>query len=195
MPPSWWRERFDCDPGTFIDAVVATDYGTDLLLALAEAASRARDVAWISALCERLVEWSGPVDSALSVHQALVSLLVAAPSESREAILQPLLGALNLSRFDLLLLLLGSLDVEWGPGSTRQAFELLEKRVQEDTQTYVYPRNTLANWGVHADVATASAALMRILDRCADKSPWRNVLETLNDTFEFRTAMRRELLK
>lgn len=194
MRPSWWCERFDCDVETFLGAVQETDYATDLLLALAEAASRNQDVAWISALARRLVKWSGPQELQPGVHQAFAALLASAPASDREAVLEPILASLDQSQFDLVLLLLDALDVEWGAGSTRRAFELLDKRVRDDSQTYSYARNVLTSWGSHADVTVASAALARTIERCPDKSPWRNALDTLNEMLEFRTAMRRELL-
>ena len=44
------------------------------------------------------------------------------------------------------------------------------------------------------DVATARQQLPKLMEVCAESSPWRNALESLQDVVEFRAAMRQELV-
>jgi hypothetical protein len=172
---------------------LATDYGADLLLALAESAARQHDVEWTTALSRHLLAWSGPEEAAIYAHQALSQLLSAIPTAQREPILLQILSDLGSSQLDLMIVLLDALDAEWGAEITQRVFALLEERVRKETQTYSYARNMLVAWGRHADVPAARAALSRLLGDCAERSPWRGALETLNDVIEFRAAMRQEL--
>jgi hypothetical protein len=193
-PPAHWCERFDCDIETFLDAALATDYATDLLLALCEAARRHHDAQWIKALCNRLLLGRDEVESQDIARRIQPTLIVAAPAESRDGILGQLLGAAKAHQLDLLQPALIAGETGWSADTTQRAFKLLEELAMEGTNSGAVVRVTLADWGSRADVPTAAVAMNRLLSRCSDQSPWRNALEKLNASIEFRTAIRQELL-
>jgi len=56
-------------------------------------------------------------------------------------------------------------------------------------------RHSVVRWGSRVDVATASQALVRILERVGEKSLWKSALDALQAIIDFRLAMRQELAK
>ena len=192
--PVQWCERFGCDIQTFLDAVLASDYPADLLTALSEAACRYHDAEWISALCIRLQSWPDQIEAQDRAGTLLAGLIAAAPQASQDAILGQLLDASHARQLELLQAALVAGSVGWSADTTRRVFELLEERIRKDAGSHPYAFNTIADWGPRADAPRAAAALTRLLDQCPDKSPWRNALDKLNATIEFRAAIRQELL-
>jgi hypothetical protein len=191
--PSHWTERFQCDIDTLIAAALSTDYAVDLLVAFSNAATRHGDPAWITALSMQLLTWYDHPEHQHTAAQMTTALVAAAPANERDAILRKLLAASKGPQFSFLQGALTAVDSEWSAETTRLAFERLEQRIDMGDVEYTRPRDTFAHWGARVDVPTASRALERILQRIADKSPWRNALETLRDIIEFRLAMRLEL--
>jgi hypothetical protein len=192
-PPAHWCERFRCDIETFIAAALSTDYAVDLVLALSHASIRHRDRAWIAALSTQWLTWFDHAELQGVAAQTTATLVAAAPSNERDAILRQLLAASKPPQLDFLQGTLAAADLEWSAETTRLAFERLDQRTQIGESDYTRPRNTLAHWGTRAEAATASRALTRMLERTPDKSAWRNALEALHDIIEFRLAMRQEL--
>lgn len=193
--PAYWCERFNCDIETFIGAALDTDYAADLVGALASAAIRHRDAAWLAALSTRLLEWHGTPERSLRASQTLPELVAASPPSGRDELLRRLLAASQPQQLDFLQGALLATDTPWGPETTRIAFELLGQCTELVAPEYAQGRQALARWGPRVDVATASQALARILERVADKSPWKSALDTLQGIIEFRLAMRQELAK
>jgi len=193
--PPYWCDRFQCDIETFITAALGTEYSTDLLLALSHAAIRHRDAAWIAALSTRLLAWYGHPEQQGVAAQMIPALVTAAPSSERDTILRQLLAAIQASQLDFLQGMLVSTDVQWSAETTRLAFGLLAQCTELASSDYSQARHTLGGWGPRVDVATANSALTRILERTADKSPWRKAVETLNEIIEFRLGLRQELSK
>jgi hypothetical protein len=191
--PAHWCERFQCDVDTFITAASASDYAANLLVALSNAAVRHRDATWIAALSTRLLTWYGHPEQQGIAAQTIPALVAASPSRERDAILRQLLAAIKAPQLDFLQGTLVATQVQWSAETTRLAFDLLNQCTEFVAPEYSNVRNTLTRWGSHVEVATASGALVRILERTGDKSPWRNALEALNEIIEFRLAMRQEL--
>ena len=191
--PAHWCERFQCDVDTFITAALSTDYATNLLLALSNAAVRHRDPTWIAALSTRLLSWYGHPEQQGIAAQTIPALVAASPSRERDAILRQLLAASKAPQLDFLQGTLVATQVEWSAQTTRLAFELLNQCTEFISSEYSNTRNTLTRWGSRVEVATGSGALALILERTGDKSPWRNALEALQQIIEFRLAMRQEL--
>ena len=192
-PPSHWGEHFKSEIDTLIAAALSTDYAVDLLLAFSNAAIRHHDAAWITALSLQLLAWYDHAENQGLAAQTTTALVAAAPASERDAILRKLLTASKGPQFSFLQGALAAADSEWSAETTRLACERLEQRVGLETADSVRPRDTFAHWGPRVEVATASRALLRILEHTGDKSPWRNALEALNDIIEFRVAMRQEL--
>jgi hypothetical protein len=192
VPPSHWTTRFGCDARTLVEAVTETEYSAELLSALTQAAARHSDETWLVELLRQ----------ALAKHQSdstnedssVIELIKAAPVPARERLISQALESVSDASFPLALTLLSSSGAGWSPETTRRAFELLTKRVRAESQQYAFPRNTLSDWGRHADIGTAAAAVERLDASCPDLSPWRNAVETLKETIGFRAAMRQELL-
>jgi hypothetical protein len=141
----------------------------------------------------QLLTWYDHAEHQGTAAQLTTALVAAAPSSERDAILRKLLAASKATQFSFLQGALAAADSEWSAETTRLAFERLEQRTGSGDSDYMRPRDTFAHWAARVDVPTASRALESILQRLADKSPWRNALEALNDNIEFRLAMRQEL--
>jgi hypothetical protein len=193
-PPSSWCERFQCDIETFITAALATDYAADLLSALSQAAIRHRDVAWIEALSIRWLKWHSHPEHLTRAAEMIPALVAAAPPTARDSILRQLLAASDAQQFDFLQPTLIATDVAWSAETTRRACELLDQCTEFNAPEHSQARYTIPRWGARVEVATASRALSRTLERAGDKSPWRNALDALSSIIEFRLAMRQELL-
>ena len=197
VQPSHWTERFDCDIATFLKAVQATDYVTDLVLALSEAAAQHADVAWISALCKRLadIDWKeGPPELWSRIGQAMRSLVAAAPEDQRRAIVQQIFDDVPDARFVLIIDAYDSAGLRWDEALTRRAFSQLGRQVLTEGERF-FPGSTYPDWARLAEVATAMPMLADIIERSASNSPWRKLLESLRETLQFRADMQQELLK
>jgi hypothetical protein len=194
VPPSHWTARFDCDPRTLIDAIADTEYSAELLSALTEAAIRHADEAWLVALLQHCLAQRPAEESADEREGAILQLVSAAPIASRDRLAAQVLASISDARFPLALSVLNVVEADWSPDTTRRAFELLGRRVSAESQQWSFPRNALATWGRHAHIETAIAEIERVEARCPDPSPWRNAVEALKETLEFRAAMRQELL-
>jgi hypothetical protein len=189
-PPQYWTEHFDCDAPTFIGAALATDFGPELLNALTDAVARHPNPEWLDALNAAWLESkadAGPIIQAISV------LLKAAHSGQRMQLLEAQIRTLGVARFDIALGLLQTVDTSWSAALTRLALEQLREVSQRQRQQWSLPRNTLDDWARRCDVEIAMSMLSALLDACPADSPWRNALEQMNDTVEFRTAMLKEL--
>ena len=192
VPPSHWTARFGCDARTLLEAVIETEYSVELISALTQAAGRHADEPWLADLLRQALARQSTESNA---DGPVMELISAAPATVRERLLSQALESLNPASFPFALTLLGTTSVAWSPGTTRRAFELLVKRVRAESQQYAFPRNTLLDWGRHADIDTAVADIERIDASCPDPSPWRNAVEALKEIIGFRAAMRQELLK
>jgi Family of unknown function (DUF5691) len=193
-PPAHWCERFQCDIDTFLKAVLATDYATDLILALSQASVRHAAQEWIAPLSMELLQWYGQSERALLASQMLPTLISAVPATAQDAILQRLFGACDPHQFQLLESALLATNVEWSAETTRLAFALLEKRIQPDRNQYPYPRQLLERWGLRAQTESAHREILRLLERAGEQSPWKNALESLQSILDFRLTMKQELL-
>ncbi len=189
-PPRHWTQRFDCDATTLIDAALATDYGDELLSALTEATMRHPNAEWLNALSATWLDRKA--DSAIIV-QSLSALLAAADADQRAPLLEAQLRTLDVNRFDVTSGLLQATDLRWSPTVTRLAIEQLSDVIRNQRQQWSFPRNALDSWARRADVETALGILPSVLDKCPAESPWRNALEHMNETVEFRAAMLKEL--
>ena len=193
-PPAHWCERFQCDIDTFLKAALATDYATDLILALSQASVRHSDLDWIVPLSMELLQWYGQSERAPLASQVLPTLISAVPLPEQDAIMQRLFGACDPQQFQLLESALVATDVEWSAATTHLAFALLEKRIQPDKNQYPYPRQLLERWGLRAHAETAQREILRVIERAGEPSPWKNALESLQSLLDFRLAMKQELL-
>lgn len=193
--PGYWCERFQCDIETFISAVLDTDHAPEILGALASAAMRHRDGAWIAALSTRLLEWYGNPERSLRAAQTIPELVAACPADARDGLLRRLLAASQPQQLDFLQAALIATDTPWSAETTRRAFELLGPCTESVAPEHAQARHSLARWGPRVDIETASHALARILERVGEKSPWKSALEALQGIIEFRLAMRQELAK
>lgn len=192
VPPSHWTTRFGCDARTLLEAVAETEYSAELLAGLTQAAARHCDEACLAELLRQTL--AKRQSAKTNEDSSVIELINTAPVAARERLLAQALESIDVTGFPFALTLLGCSGAGWSPETTRRAFELLAPRVRAESQQYVFPRNTLADWGRHADIETATAAVERIEADCPDPSPWRNALDTLKETLGFRAAMRQELL-
>jgi hypothetical protein len=197
VPPSHWTERFGCDGTAFLQAVQATDYTIDLLLALAEAAAVHADTAWIGALCTQLaaIDWHELSPAlTLRIQQAVRSLISATPNAERPALLRQLMQDTPDERLSLVIEGYLAAGLRWDGTLTRRAFSLLAREVLKTNERSAIAPN-YSGWATVADVPTATEILTDLLDRSAANSVWRRSLESLRDTFQFREHMHQELLK
>jgi hypothetical protein len=185
--PNDWTARFQCDPATLIDAMMATEYAAELLDAFSESAKRHRDPAWLRALCDA---WLGAKQDYIGT-QAVAQLVAAATEDERGSLIEALLGKKD---HNFAFTLLGSIDVPWTSSLTAKALEMLANRARDERQQWSHNRNALSQWALNCDVPTAAAKLPRILETTSTESAWRNALEELNDLVEFRAAMKREMV-
>ncbi|WP_246038948.1 DUF5691 domain-containing protein [Peristeroidobacter soli] len=186
--PVDWTARFQCDPATLIDAVMATEYAGELLDAFSESAKRHPDPAWLHALCDA---WLSLKQESYLNTQAVAQLVAAAPEDQRGALIEALLGRKD---HNFAFTLLASIDVPWTSSLTAKALELLSNRARDERQQWSHNRNALSQWALKCDVPTAAARLPRILETTSTESAWRNALEEFNDLVEFRAAMKREMV-
>ena len=192
VPPSHWTTRFGCDARTLVEAVTETEYSAELFSALTRAAGRHADEAWLAEILRQALAKHQSAGS--SEDSSVIELVNGAPASVRERLLWLALESLSVASFWLAHTLLGHCGVDWSPQTTRRAFELLGQRVRAESQQYALPRNTLGDWGRHAHLETAVAAIEAIDASCPDPSPWRNAIDALRETIGFRAVMRQELL-
>jgi len=192
-PPAHWCERFQCDINTFMQSVLACDFSQELITALSHASIRHSDSEWITPLSMELLKWFSQPERLAAASQLLPALVSAVPpGAARDALLQKLFTAGGTAQLELLEPALSATD--WSAETTRLVFNLLDKRVQADTAQYSHSRQALVRWGMRAETAAAHEEIARVIGHCADKSPWKNALEALQDIIEFRLAMKQELL-
>lgn len=192
-PPAHWCERFQCDINTFMQSVLACDFSQELITALSHASIRHSDSEWITPLSMELLKWFSQPERLAAASQLLPALVSAVPpGAARDALLQKLFTAGGTAQLELLEPALTATD--WSAETTRLVFNLLDKRVQADTAQYSHSRQALVRWGMRAETAAAHEEIARLIGHCADKSPWKNALEALQDIIEFRLAMKQELL-
>ncbi len=115
--PNDWTTRFQCDPATLIEAVMATDYANELLDAFGESAKRHGDSAWLRALCDA---WLNSKQDSYAVTQTVAQLAAAARDNERGALIEALLGKKD---HDFAFTLLGTIDVPWTSSLTTKALE------------------------------------------------------------------------
>jgi hypothetical protein len=190
VPPAYWSQRFGCRAAALLETASTTEHAQDLLSAWSAAAVRHPAGEWLDALC---AAWIASGHEPELQRQALVKLLSAAGQQQLALLLKYLPGLLP-SQFDLALSLLRQLGLHWDATVTRMVLEALHDRVQHDQQRWSHARNALQSEAQHCDVATALQQLPKLMETCAEASPWRNALESLQDVVEFRAAMQQELL-
>lgn len=189
--PNDWTTRFQCEPAPLIEAVMATEYATELLGAFTEAAARHGDSAWLYALSDA---WLDSKQDWYVAMQAVARLVAAAREDERGMLFETQLARLIKKEPDVAFGLLANVDVPWPSSLTENALEMLANSARVDRQQWSHNRNALSHWGLRCDVPTASKLLPRILDGTSTESPWRNAVEELNDIVEFRAAMKREIV-
>ena len=190
VPPDYWSQRFGCSAAALLEAAAGTEYALDLLSAWSSAAVRQPSSEWLDALC---AGWLASGLEAGLQTEALVRLIAAA-GEQQPTLLLKYLRALLPSHLDLALDLLKQLGVRWGAEITQLVLEALRDVVRQDQQQWSHARNALQAEAQQCDVATARQQLPKLMEVCAESSPWRNALESLQDVVEFRAAMRQELV-
>jgi hypothetical protein len=188
VPPAHWTQRFQCSAEDLLAAARATEFGQELLAAFSTAALRHPSGAWQDALC------AGWIAAEQELQADALARLLAVAGEQQPALLLKYLRALLPHRFDVALALLARLEVRWSAAITLLVFEALREVVRQDKQQWSHARNTLAAEARHCDVATARQQLPKLLDVCAEGSPWRNAVDAFQDVVEFRAAMQQELL-
>lgn len=190
VPPTHWTSRFACDATTFIEAALATDYASELLSALSAAVARHPDREWIDALG---AAWLGANAEPQTIAHSLAALVSTASQADRAALLEVQLRELVPRRFDVGFSLLQLVDLQWTPAVTRLALDGVASSVRSDKQEWSHARNTFDAWARRCDIAVAATRVPQLLDACTADSPWRNALEQMNATVEFRAAMHEEL--
>src|SRR5262249_12355633 len=75
VPPSHWAKRFERDARAIIEAVAETEFGNELLAALAEAASRQGDEAWLRALLQHFLAQRPAADAADAIDNTILQLI------------------------------------------------------------------------------------------------------------------------
>jgi hypothetical protein len=168
-------------------AARATEYGQELLAAFSTAALRHPHSEWVDALC------AGWIASGQELQADALARLLTAAGEQQPVLLLKYLRLLLPSRFDVALALLVRLEVHWNATITQLVLDALREILRQDKQQWSHARNTLASEARFCDVATARQQLPRLLETCAEASPWRNALEAFQDVVEFRAAMQQEL--
>jgi hypothetical protein len=192
IPPAHWCERFACSPEEFLQACAATDYDAELMEALTDAASRFPEPAWLTALLERAMSNSKKVPDELRFQAALKLIATALPSQQIELIRRALRGA-DATNFYSWSPLFAVAREAWSSELSELAIENLRTTIRKDKQAYAYPRNALTEWASHIDLDAAGPRARELLEALPTESAWRNAIEELADTIEFRIAMRREL--
>jgi hypothetical protein len=193
VPPAHWSREFECEPAELLGAAAATDYAADLLVALSEAAVLHPTEPWLRALCDHWLERSDAADPTLR-PQHLAALIGAATPELQQALLHQILAAIGKKDFQLAQSLLAGVAISWDSELTREALRLLAVAIRKDTQKWTLPRTLLADWAVRADIDAALPATRELLESLSADSVWRNAVEALLETLEFRHSMKKELL-
>jgi hypothetical protein len=191
VPPEHWSQRFGCSPPALLEAAAETEYAQDLLAAWSTAAVRHPNDEWLDALC---AAWLASGMEATLQTEALVRLMGAA-GEQQPALLHRYLHALLPQHLDLALYLLKHLSRRWDAAVSQMVLAALREVIGEDRQQWSHARNALQAEAECCDVATAREQLPSLMDACAENSPWRNALESLQDIVEFRAAMQQELMQ
>lgn len=189
-PLPYWTARFECDAAMFVAAVMDSDYASELLPALSEAARRYPEREWLLALTEG---WLVSKDVYVRT-EAIAQMMLAAPNDVREAVLAAQLSKLDSLRDQQVIFsLLQTVQFGYGPELTRLAITHVRTIAVRQTSQYQQPRNLFDRIGYYCDVPAATELLPGVLDAVDAQSSWRNAVEQLNDIVEFRAAMRREI--
>lgn len=188
VPPAHWTRRFRCSAEELSRAARATEFGQELLAAFSTAALRHPDGEWLDALC------AGWMAAEQELQADALARLLAVAGEQQSALLLKHVRLLLPNRLDVALALLAHLDVRWSPVITQLVLETLREVVRQDRQQWSHARNTLAAEARRCDVSTARQQLPRLLEVCAEGSPWRNAVDAFQEVVEFRAAMQQELL-
>jgi hypothetical protein len=188
VPPVHWTQRFQCSAEDLLAAARATEFAQELLAAFSTAALRHPNGEWQDALC------AGWIAAEQELQADALARLLAVTGEQQPALLLKYLRVLLPNRFDVALALLTRLEVRWSAAITQLVLDALREVVRQDKQQWSHARNTLASEARYCDVATARRQLPKLLDVCAEGSPWRNAVDAFQDVLEFRAAMQQELL-
>lgn len=189
-PLPYWTSRFQCDASMFVAAVMDSDYASELLPALSEAARRYPQREWLLALTEA---WLASKEVHLRT-EAISEMMLTAPDDVREAVLAAQLSKLDSLRDQQVIFsLLQTVQFAYGPELTRLAIAHVRTLAMKQAAPYQQPRNLFDRIGHYCDVPTASELIPAALDAISTESSWRNAVEQLNDIVEFRAAMRREI--
>jgi hypothetical protein len=188
VPPVHWTQRFQCSAAELLAAARATEFGQELLAAFSTAALRHPDGAWLDALC------AGWIAAEQELQADALARLLAVAGEQQPVLLLKYLRLLLPNRFDVALALLAHLAVRWSPAITHLVLDALREVVRQDKQQWSHARNTLATEARYCDVSVAGQQLPKLLEVCAEGSPWRNAVDAFQDVIEFRAAMQQELL-
>jgi hypothetical protein len=188
-PPQHWTERFDCEAGPFLDAIEATDYGTELLGAFTAAARVHPHIEWTRALCQRWLAMDGEVHGR---NAALAGLVASLAAEHHEELLKQVLRRGGGYDCGLLLALLNAQEIAWSAPATALAMTGLTQVTE--SQAWIL-RNVLQSWAPRADLDAASTALAEMRAQLTDDSSWHKNIEGMAEILDFRAAMRKELLE
>jgi len=188
VPPVHWTQRFQCSAEDLLAAARATEFGQELLAAFSTAALRHPHGEWQDALC------AGWIAAEQELQADALARLLAVSGEQQPVLLLRYLRVLLPQRLDVALALLTHLEVHWSAAMTQLVLDALREVVRQDKQQWSHARNTLASEARYCDVATARQQLPKLLEVCAEGSPWRNAVDAFQDVVEFRAAMQQELL-
>ncbi len=191
VPPQHWLSRLGGDADAFTDAVLDTDYGRELLMALTEAVARHPQRDWLLALA---AAWRRVKDPPSDPSQAIVQLLERAPEDVRQELLVMQFTTLDAVRDQQAIYsLLQAAKFDFSAALTRLAIEYVRALARQPA-SYQQNRNLFDAIAYRCDVPAASELLMRLVEEVPHDSNWRRALQQLNDIVEFRAAMRREIL-
>ncbi len=192
VPPSHWCRRFDCDAQSFLDAVLATDYASELLGALTHAAVRHPQREWSLALARA---WMASSQDMNVVLPALHDLAKAGSPADRAALLEQQLLDTRPANAGYLSHLLDAADLPWNETITQLALDHLANVVASSKETWSQSRNSLDAWARRCDIGIGARRVAALLEKYAEGHSWRNALEQFNDIVAFRAAMHKEFTK
>ena len=172
-PPAHWCERFQCDSDTFLEAVLATDYATDLVLALSQASVR-----HAGPRVDRDSE-HGAAPMVWAVGARLFGLTDASDAHIRSAGGRAGYHHAKAVRRSTPINSSCWRACGWLPmlnGARKRPRQWRSsERIQPDRNQYSYPRQLLERWGLRAKAETAQREILRLIERAGEQSPWENL--------------------
>jgi len=192
VPPSHWCRRFDCDAQTFLDAVLATDYASELLGALTQATVRHPQGEWSQALTRA---WMASTQETTEVLAALHDLAMTGSPAERATLLEQILRDTKPANASYISHVLDAAELQWNATITQLAMDHLAGIVASAKENWSHSRNSLDAWARRCDIDIGAHRAAALLDKYGDGHCWRNALEQFNDIVAFRAAMHKELTK